>query len=289
MSLLTGNRSLDKTVSKNIHYNMMFWLDEGLVEKGFWVNITSDFYMGNTNLYEVKQLDTNVYKFAYDRLIWETSVPSVFGNATRFSGVYVNGYPYANISSNYITDYHQGTITFNSSVWNGIVSSYGASPTITASYHAKQVYVNYDNNDLLKSQMGYIIQNYDKTINFEELPIKLPMIAGTLDSQKIFPYEIGGTRYIRVGYSLLVITDNQESRDQIADMILQQQDMRLPSRVWKPLYNEDNCLQYDTIDQYINDCDEWRATYIERIDEKRYGNGPYFADYNIALKVIGVY
>lgn len=289
MSLMVGNRSFDKTTSKNIHYTVMFWLDEGLLEKGFYVNITSDYYMGNKNFHNLQQVENNVYEFPLQKLVWQSSLNTDFGQISRFSGLYVEGNYYANTTSNYITDYHSGHVTFSDSVWNNITNLYGSSPSVAANYCAKEIYVNYDNNDVLKAQMSYIINNYDKDINFEELPIKLPMIAGTLNSQKLFPYEIGGTRYIRTGYSILVVTDTQEMRDQIGDLILKQKDVRLPSRNWKPLYNESNVLQYDTTDQYINDCSLWREIYIEDIDEKRYGNGPYFADYDVVINIVGAY
>ena len=200
MSLLVGQSDLSYTLSTNLHYNMMFWLDEGLVEYGLFSTIQSQ-YQSTSDLRTLTKEDDAVYKFAVPRLVWQTGIQTQNGIAQRFSGIYVEGNYYANETSNYYVDYHNGYLYFQHNIWSDIETHYGNTPTIAcSSYDTKIYYTVYNNEDNIRKAVNYITDDWENA-SFDRFDIQNPIICGGWSDANLRPYEMGGTKLTAVTYN----------------------------------------------------------------------------------------
>ena len=281
----TGN--IEYTLSQNLHTNFMFWLDEGLVEAGFWQRIDG-MYNSTSDLRALEKQEDGIYKFPLPRLIWQTGVSTLAGQVERLSGIYVDGNFYSNDSSNYTIDYHNGFLLFNDSAWQNIVNLYGNSPTIlVSSYDAKSVYVVYNNTHDIYATLGKITKDWE-TASLEEFGYMTPICIGGIKRSTVQPYELGGTRETYLEYGLLVLSNNQDDADKISDILVRQKDVEPPSIQWSGLYNDDGTLMFtDTYDVYSKS-KPWRRWWIEDIEGIRFGDKIFATEFNIAIHLLGV-
>ena len=287
MSLLKGQNTIDYTISTNLHYNFMFWLDEGLVECGLFSTIQSA-YNSSSDLRELTKTREGVYKFALPRLIWQTGVQTPNGIASRFSGITVDGQFYPNISSNYAVDYHNGYLYFTDSTWSNIVNQYGNNPTVyCSSYDVKNYYVVYSNNDTVRQAVNYISKDWINA-TFDKFDIKSPIICGGWYDTNIQPYELGGTRLTAATYNLLVISPTAQQRDLVTDIIMRQKDVMPPSIIWSSLYDDNANILYNTTEEFLNNSQRWRKWWIDEIHAVRMEHRIYITEFSIDIKIIGI-
>jgi len=281
MTLLQGIRNTNYIYSRNLHHGLMFWLDEGLVEQGFYVDVRRPHYAGQTDLSILTATDASQeYKFAYDRLIWQTSVFATFQTLTRISGVYIGSDFYANDGASYTIDYHNGYINFSSFV--------DVDDTVTADYYAKQVYVAYQNDDAITAMIDYISANWDTDLNIETLDYKLPILVGGFTNRSVEGYELGGTKEYVLDYRLILFSDSQEIRDSVSDIIMKQEGVAPPTRIWVDMYDDNGILLYNTTDEYLTACDGWRAFWVENINELRFERmGVWVSEFSLDVRVVG--
>jgi len=284
-----GNRYEDYTYSTNLQRGIMFWLDEGLVEQGFWFSSTIPSYAGDRDLsILVPTTIEGQYDFSHKALVWQTGVTTSFGVASKPSGIYIDGDFSVNDDSVYHIDYHNGRVNFTTAGWASVVRTYGADPTITADYHAKTFKVFYDTNNSVKAYLSYISDRWLSSTIIEEKEYKFPIIVSNFRNQRVKPYEMGGTRYLDMNYNIFVATDSKEQRDEVADILIKQEDIKIPSRVWKDMYNTDGQILYSSTSGYIGDCTAWKPVWINKIEEKRFQQSLYFAEFLVNLTLVGI-
>ena len=303
--LLKGNRYTTHTFSRNLHYNMMFFFDEGLVEKGFYTHIQDPYTVGTTNLAKlIATTDANVYDFPFDRLVWQTGITTSFG--TTISGVRnVKVYNSANVeqldidinnatySDWFWVDYHNGQLIFNDASASGdiptvLTNTYGAGWYLKTDYYAKQVYVAYQNDKGIVSMLDYITTTWDSDLNLSTSDYKFPILVGGLNDNTTVPYEIGGTKSMDVNYKAILLSDTQEMRDMVCDMISMQKEVMPPSRIWGDMYDSDGKIQYSSLQGYMAGCSTWYDFRIEDLRAVRFGENIYAAEFDINILVIGV-
>lgn len=284
--LLNTVNNVSYIYGRNLHYNLMFVIDEGLVQMGYFNRVQYAGLSGDPRILEMES--EGIYRFAYPRLIWQSSIDTLQGTAYRFSGLYVEGDFYVNNTNNYIVDYHNGYVYFNSSVWNNIVSTYGNNPTVScSSYDVKQYYVVYENTKEIAASLNSLIERWTEegSIDFK---IPIPAIIGGVRERTVQPYEIGGTKITEMRYNLLVLSNSAEYRDRISDVIVSQKDMMFPSIVWSGLYNSSGILMYNTIDEVYNSNDRWRKWWIEDVSERVIDGKLYISEFDLLINIIGI-
>ena len=285
--LLVGSSTLDYTLSANLHHNIMFWLDEGLVEAGFYNNIQG-YYNSSSDLRVLSQYDNSTYQFGVERLIWQSGVSTVNGDISRFSGLYVEGNYYPNDSSYYNVDYHNGLVTFNDSTWNTIISTYGSSPAVTvSSYYAKSFYVVYNNDSTIYNTIGLISNDWGAG-TLDHYGFSNPIICGGIKATTLEPYEMGGTKLTKLNYSILVLTQDAYTRDRVADLITKQKYAMPPSFIWSGLYDGNGYLLYDTTYQVIDRATRWRKWWFDDIRAVIFEDKIYAAEFDIDISIIGI-
>lgn len=306
MALMQGIPDISSNYFQVLHKSLLFWLDEGFLENGFYRHVPSGCYDGGTDLSMLVQNSENTSQFDFPlrNIVWQSSVVAGTTTISRPYTYYISEEDGTSrtayntslpaLTDLFFVDYHNGLLLCNPSstyfgdVYDYFESNFGEGFHIQTDYYAKEIDVVYDQKRVAP-MLEYVEANWDANLDMARFGRKLPILTASVRRCSSRPYEQGGTQYIDVDYSLTVMTQDIAKLSFISYLFYANKNKTIPTRKYGALYDSNPKLLYDSSYAYMAAFSSWNAVQITQFEEVRgERNGLHVAEYDLGLRITGL-